>query len=227
MNFKTERKPIRQANVVAVGGMIALGKTSLIQGLEKHYTDCKSVFELNENDELQSLLLKGLYDKSVSPDVFQLYFVNTRFQNYKNSINDCSPDKLVFFDRTIFEDRLFAHQNMLDMPIQFSYYDKLWQDLTNELLYLVGTPIVYIILDGSFETFKDRIFKRNRSAEVENWEINKDYFFNLHKVYIPFMEGVCKMYGIPYYILNVDNKSREDILKEAVDIIENKKNNVK
>ena len=32
---------------------------------------------------------------------------------------------LILFDRTIFEDRLFAHQNMLDRPIQFTYYDQL------------------------------------------------------------------------------------------------------
>jgi deoxyadenosine/deoxycytidine kinase len=100
---------------------------------------------------------------------------------------------------------------MLDRPIQFNYYTKLWDDMINELLYEFGIPSLYIILDGSFETFKTRLFNRNNNYEIENWELNKSYFESLWKNYIPFMVSICKMFGIRYDIINVDNKTPEEI----------------
>jgi deoxyadenosine/deoxycytidine kinase len=118
-------KPIAEANCIAIGGMIAFGKTTLIDALHNQYPNSKSVYELRENDPLQDLLLKGLYEKKVSPEVFQLYFVTIRFNRYKEEISKAEKNQLILFDRTIFEDRLFAHQNMMDKPIEFSFYDNL------------------------------------------------------------------------------------------------------
>jgi deoxyadenosine/deoxycytidine kinase len=215
---KSKKKTVLESNAVAIGGMIALGKTTLVNNLQKRFTGSKAVWELDNEDPLQKMLLEGLYKRTISAEFFQLYFVTKRFENYKNNILS-HPESLLFFDRTIFEDRLFAHQNMLDRPIQFTYYDRLWQDMCNELLYLVGTPKIYIILDADFATFKDRIFKRDRKEEIENWEKNEDYFKALHKHYIPFMNGICKMYGIKSHVIDTVKLNAEQVADEAYEVI--------
>ena len=79
--------------------------------------------KLNENDELQNLLLKRLYEgDETSAIAFQVYFFCSRFDNYRKGVLN---HNLSVFDRTIFEDRLFAHQNMTTDPIMFGFYDSM------------------------------------------------------------------------------------------------------
>lgn len=119
---KTEFKQIKVSNIIAVGGMIAAGKTTLVEALSKELS-CDILYELDDNDEIQNALLKGLYEKQdIAPSVFQLYFFLRRFENYKKA---SKKNELVIVDRTVFEDRLFAHQNMSADPITFTFYDNM------------------------------------------------------------------------------------------------------
>jgi deoxyadenosine/deoxycytidine kinase len=103
--------------------MIASGKTTLMHNLAKRL-NCELIDEIDPNDEIQNVLLKALYEKKneVAPAVFQLYFFLTRFENYKRATKD---DSLFLVDRTVFEDRLFAHRNMAKDPVTFGFYDVL------------------------------------------------------------------------------------------------------
>ena len=136
---------IKVANAIAIGGMIGAGKSTLTRELGKKL-NADVIFELNENDELQNLLLKRLYEgDETSAIAFQVYFFCSRFDNYRKGVLN---HNLSVFDRTIFEDRLFAHQNMTTDPIMFGFYDSMWHEKTKELIYSVGVPVYSVDYQG-------------------------------------------------------------------------------
>lgn len=192
-------KKIKVSNSYAIGGMIGAGKSTLSRALGEAL-GADVTFELNEHDELQNLLLKKLYEgDKTSAIAFQVYFFCSRFDNYKKGVEQ---NRLTVFDRTIFEDRLFAHQNMTEDPIMFGFYDSMWHDKTKELIYSVGVPKLYVILDLNWETFKDRILHRGRTSEVENFSKNEAYFKSLHKVYKDYLIKTCEVFGIDHIVVD-------------------------
>lgn len=198
---KPEFKPILVANNIVIGGMIAFGKTTLANALKAQINEAKVVFELNEDDQLMMLLLDKMYQRENNDlygSLFQLYFVLNRFENYKQN---CDQPSLTIFDRSIFEDWLFASLN-INRPSIFNYYDAMWKAICNELVYLLGVPKLYVILDGDWELFKERIYLRNRATEIENFSKNELYFQNLLAHYKDYLIGVCKDFGINYVVLN-------------------------
>ncbi len=199
---------IRVSNSYAIGGMIGAGKSTLTRALAKEL-EADSVFELNEDDKLQNLLLEKLYEgDKTSAIAFQVYFFCSRFDNYRNGITE---NNLTIFDRTIFEDRLFAHQNMTADPILFGFYDSMWHDKVKELIYSVGVPKLYIILDLKWEEFKDRIFRRGRKSEVDNFSKNESYFKSIHNIYLKYLLDICRVYGINHIVVDASQTTEQQI----------------
>ncbi|MDK2819956.1 MAG: deoxynucleoside kinase [Mycoplasmataceae bacterium] len=206
--LKNEFQRIKVSNSYAIGGMIGAGKSTLSRALGNEL-NADVVFELNEDDKLQNLLLEKLYEgDKTSAIAFQVYFFCSRFDNYKNGIKN---NNLTVFDRTIFEDRLFAHQNMTSDPIMFGFYDSMWHDKVKELIYSVGVPKLYIILDLKWEEFKDRIFRRGRKSEVDNFSKNEHYFKSVHKMYFKYLVNVCEVYGINYIVIDASLATDQQI----------------
>lgn len=219
MEKKLESKfqRIKVANCFAVGGMIGAGKSTLSRALG-NALNADVVYELKEDDELQNILLKKLYEgDKTSAIAFQVYFFCARFDNYKYGIEN---NNISVFDRTIFEDRLFAHQNMTSDPITFGFYDSMWHDKTKELIYTVGVPKLYVILDLKWEDFKDRIFRRGRKSEVDNFSKNEAYFKSIHSVYKDYLIDVCRVYGINYIVIDATLPTEQQ-LKIIMKRIEN------
>ena len=197
--LKSNFQRIKVGNAIAIGGMIGAGKSTLSRALGQKL-EASVVYELNENDELQNLLLKKLYEgDKTSAIAFQVYFFCSRFDNYCNGVNN---NRISVFDRTIFEDRLFAHQNMTSDPIMFGFYDSMWHDKTKELIYSVGVPKLYIILDIKWEDFKKRLFERGRKSETDNFDQNEPYFRSVHRIYTEYLVNVCQVYGINHIVLD-------------------------
>ena len=197
--LKSNFQRIKVGNAIAIGGMIGAGKSTLSKALGQKL-EASVVYELNENDELQNLLLKKLYEgDKTSAIAFQVYFFCSRFDNYCNGVNN---NRISVFDRTIFEDRLFAHQNMTSDPIMFGFYDSMWHDKTKELIYSVGVPKLYIILDIKWEDFKKRLFERGRKSETDNFDQNEPYFRSVHRIYTEYLVNVCQVYGINHIVLD-------------------------
>lgn len=210
---------IKVANSFAIGGMIGAGKSTLSRALGE-VLNADVIYELKEDDELQNILLKKLYEgDKTSAIAFQVYFFCARFDNYKYGVEN---NNISVFDRTIFEDRLFAHQNMTSDPITFGFYDSMWHDKTKELIYSVGVPKLYVILDLKWEDFKDRIFRRGRKSEVENFSKNEAYFKSIHSVYKDYLVDVCRVYGINYIVVDAA-LSTEQQVKMIMKKIENEK----
>ena len=197
--LKSNFQRIKVGNAIAIGGMIGAGKSTLSRALGQKL-EASVVYELNENDELQNLLLKKLYEgDKTSAIAFQVYFFCSRYDNYCNGVNN---NRISVFDRTIFEDRLFAHQNMTSDPIMFGFYDSMWHDKTKELIYSVGVPKLYIILDIKWEDFKKRLFERGRKSETDNFDQNEPYFRSVHRIYTEYLVNVCQVYGINHIVLD-------------------------
>ena len=211
------KKKQKEANCIVVDGMSASGKTTLVNEITKVF-GFHPIFELtNDKKDLTNILLERMYRRNeVAEGVCQLHFLLDRFEKYKKN-NGVYPNKIKVFDRSIFADRLFAYTNLVAQPNVFNYYEKLWLDKVNEMIYSIGLPKLYIILRIDWLTFKKRIFKRNRKMEIENFAKNKDYFYFLLLIYEKYLIQICQAYSIPYVIIDA-KKSLNEKIKEITKI---------
>lgn len=193
------------SNSIVVGGPIAVGKSTLVGALP-----FIAVQELETNDELQNILLRKMYEQdSIAPQIFQLDILLTRFDKYKKLAND---EKMHVFDRSIFEDIFFAKKLLEKTPNVWQYYNSIWQDKVDELIEEIGLPKLYILLTCTFETFTQRIFDRDRKAEIDNFEKNKAYFEEMINEYQSFMEAMFKKYNIDYIIVPTDKMNKLEVI---------------
>ena len=100
---------------------------------------------------------------------------------------------------------------MTSDPVMFGFYDSMWRDKVKELIYSVGVPKLYIILDLKWEDFKDRIFRRGRASEVENFSKNESYFKSISNVYIEYLVDICEVYGINHLIVDASLSTEQQI----------------
>lgn len=205
-NFKKQK----EANAIAIGGMISAGKSTIVKTLVKKY-GFEPVYELsNDPNDLMNILLDKMYQREIiAESVCQLQFLLNRFERYKACILTSENPAIKVLDRTIFEDRLFAFHNMLDQPTIYEYYEKLWRDQVNQLIYDIGTPKLYIILKLDWDHFLERLYKRNRAVEIKNFKENETYFKLLNKGYVEYLTSVCAAYRIPYLVIDVNDKTIE------------------
>ncbi len=208
-------KKVKNNKTIAIGGMIAAGKTTLSDALSKKI-NAKVLYEINDNDNTQMILLNDLYERK--PDagtVFQIYQLLKRINQYEQAAKQDVP---IILDRVFFEDRLFAHENMLDSIINYCHYDRFWEAKANETIEKVGLPQLYVILKIDWDTFKDRVFKRGRKSEIDNFSLNEKYFQKLNSVYVPYLEKTCIRYGIPYLILeaNMDTEQKIKLILDKI-----------
>ena len=200
------------SNSIVIGGPIAVGKSSLVGSLP-----FVPVQELDPNDELQLLLIEKMYEgDKIAPQIFQLDMLLTRFDKYKKLANS---KEMHVFDRSIFEDVYFAKNLLTNYPNIWDYYHSIWKDKVKELITEVGLPKYYILLTCDWSHFKERVFARNRSAEIDNFEKNESYFKNMIDGYEDFMVEMFKEYGIKYSILDTNAFGKLEVIKEAQKIL--------
>ena len=217
-------KKQKEANAIAVGGMISTGKSTIVERLAKVF-GFEPIYELSDDpNDLMNILLDKMYQREpIANSVCQLHFLLNRFKLYKQSILNSKIKKTKVFDRTIFEDRLFAFHNMLDEPSVYEYYEKLWKEQVNQLVYEIGTPKLYIILEVTWEKFLERLYKRNRSIEIKNFKKNEVYFKLLNNGYVKYLTSICATYRIPYIIVDATNKT----INQEIEFIKNELYNMK
>ncbi len=226
MTKATDFKRVKISNSICIGGMIAFGKSTLTESLKNKYDkNANVVFELDEDDNLMMMLLEKMYQRENNDlygSLFQLYFVLNRFENYKKNAN---LDRLTIFDRSIFEDWLFAREN-INSPSVFHYYNSLWESVCRELIYDYGVPKLYIILDGDWELFKKRIYQRNRKVEIDNFEKNENYFKQLLLKYADYLVSACKDFGIDYIVVdaNLEQEDKIALIDQKLQEIEKRQN---
>lgn len=188
---------------IAIGGMIASGKSTLLANLSYEYKDIEVVKDLRAGDFLFDDLLRRTYEGHTEAGILlQIHFM---YKHYKLQQEYNGRD--TFFDRHIIEHWLFAKHRLTD-PVVWRMYNNFFQILMED----VEQPDLYIILDMNWDTFVDRIYSRNRETEITNFKYNKDYFYNLLEDYTKKIVAQCELYNIPYQVVNVDGNSEQETL---------------
>jgi len=188
---------------IAVGGMIASGKSTLVKQLAEKY-NIPLMNEFEQDDDVFNTLLQWLYEGKENVEMLlQIYFL------HKHWLAQMEFNDNVIVDRHIIEHWLFAQINLSSKPKVLNMYNGLFHQYMND----VSHPDLYIILDVDWKSFEDRIMKRGRQQEIDNFENNKEYFEALIKNYVKKLVAQCDIYEIPYVVINTNNLTEEKVLE--------------
>jgi deoxyadenosine/deoxycytidine kinase len=193
----------------AVGGMIASGKSTLVNTLSERLNLTK-MDEFDKNDEVFNTLLKWLYEGKENVEMLlQIYFLHKHWQTQKQMKDD------LIVDRHIIEHWLFAQINLKKHPEVLNMYNGLFHQYMNDIEH----PDLYVILDMDWGTFKERMMKRGREQEIENFGRNEDYFKYLMDDYVRKLVAQCEIYDIAYIVLDTSNRTEAEVAKASEEII--------
>lgn len=196
---------------ISVGGMIASGKSTLVKSLGKTL-DIPVMEEFEKDDEVFNTLLKWLYEKKDNVEMLlQIYFIHNHWLNQQKYNGN------FIVDRDLVEHWLFAFHNLRNMPTIMNMYNGVFHSYMNQIKH----PDIYIILDVDWNNFETRVMSRGRLQEIENFESNKIYFQSLLKDYTNKIMSQCSVYGIPYHIIDTNNKTEDQVFNEALEAIKN------
>lgn len=194
---------------IAVGGMIASGKSKLSEALSKEL-QIPIVPEFEDNDIVFNTMLDWLYTKVDNTEMLlQIYFIHNQL------IQDRKIKKPFIVDRDLFERKIFADIN-LDYDLETK---EIYNHIFNLYVNKIQKPDLYIILDVDWNNFYKRLLKRGRNQEIDNFDINKDYFKTLHKEYTNKLKELCIKYNVDYLIIDTNDKTEEEIKLIAIDNI--------
>lgn len=188
---------------IAVGGMIASGKSTLVKQLAEKYK-ISQMIEFEQDDDVFNTLLQWLYEGKENVEMLlQIYFLHKHWLAQMEFNDD------VIVDRHIIEHWLFAQINLSSKPKVLNMYNGLFHQYMND----VSHPDLYIILDVDWKSFEDRIMRRGRQQEIDNFENNKEYFNALIKNYVKKLVAQCDIYEIPYVVINTNNLTEKKVLE--------------
>jgi len=194
---------------ISVGGMIASGKSTLVQRLGKEL-DLPVMEEFEKDDDVFNTLLKWLYEQRDNVEMLlQIYFIHNHW------LNQQKYDNSFIVDRDLVEHWLFAQHNLKSMPTIMNMYNGVFHAYMNQ----IKKPDLYLILDVDWENFKDRVMTRGRGQEIENFDKNKEYFYNLMKDYTTKIAAQCAVYEIPYVIINTNGLTEDEVFKKSIEAI--------
>lgn len=204
----------KEANLIIIGGTIAAGKSTLVEGLSKA-KGFEPVPELREGDEVQSILLQKLYEGTrIHKATVQYYFIANRYKQYKEESGGLVTSIL---DRGIWEDWFFALLLMADEPKSYNHYIKLWKSTIEKILNLYGYPKAYFYVKVDWEHFKKRIFGRNRESEIKNFSANEGYFRALLNEYNENFEELLRKWEIEPIVIDTNILNPEEVVQYAID----------
>ncbi|MGY5139301.1 deoxynucleoside kinase [Mycoplasmopsis gallinarum] len=213
--------------LIGISGMISSGKSTLAKGLVKYFNNSILLEEFEEDDPIFNTFLKWMYQNEPNINIaFQTYIIENLEAKLQKTIEEAKTKKIdyIFLDRFNLEHYIFAFVTLKNKPLKYlKAFDALFHELVNKN----ENPDLAIFLDIDFATFKKRLFKRNRKSEIVNYEKNEVYFKELHSLYKLFYIKLMQQYEIPYFIINTNGKNNEEVLDEAIDLIENFKTNKK
>lgn len=188
---------------IAIGGMIAAGKSSISKRVAKKF-NLKLIDEFEGDDEVFNTILKWLYEGKENVEMLlQIYFIHNQYLKHVEYENN------YVVDRDVIEHWIFAQKNLQNQPRVLNMYNGLFHAYMNDIV----LPDHYFILDIDWENFKKRIYKRNRSVEIENFENNKKYFKDLLENYKDMLVSQCIIYNIPYTVIDTNSKNENEVFE--------------
>jgi deoxyadenosine/deoxycytidine kinase len=191
---------------IAIGGMIAAGKSNLVKRLGEAL-EMPTMSEYREDDDVFATLLQWLYEGKANTEMLlQIYFLHDAWLRQKEYNNH------FILDRDIIEHWLFAQENLKESPEIMNMYNGVFHSYMNQ----ITKPDLYIILDVDWKHFKERIFNRQRSQEVNSFEKNAAYFSSLLNNYVQRMRAQCVIFDIPYVVINTNDLTEEEVFESVM-----------
>jgi deoxyadenosine/deoxycytidine kinase len=190
---------------IAIGGMIASGKSTLSQQISKAY-NLALIEEFAGDNEVFTTLLDWLYSGKPNVEMLlQIYFLHNQWLKHKELADN------YVVDRDIVEHWIFAQTNLRKHPEVLNMYNGLFHAYMNS----IKLPDLYVILEVGFDDFKARVMTRGRPEEIENFDSNVEYFKGLLKNYTDMMKAQCTIYNIPFITVDTNKKSTEEVTSET------------
>jgi deoxyadenosine/deoxycytidine kinase len=163
--------------------------------------------EYREDDDVFATLLQWLYEGKANTEMLlQIYFLHDAWLRQKEYNNH------FILDRDIIEHWLFAQENLKESPEIMNMYNGVFHSYMNQ----ITKPDLYIILDVDWKHFKERIFNRQRSQEVNSFEKNAAYFSSLLNNYVQRMRAQCVIFDIPYVVINTNDLTEEEVFESVM-----------
>ncbi|QIW62554.1 deoxynucleoside kinase [Mycoplasmopsis gallinacea] len=207
---------------IAISGMISSGKSTLVNHLASHFQKiAPSDFlkEFKEDDEIFNNLLKWHLEHIPNVTLaFETYVLDSHISELEIKEANLKSKYKQYY---IFLDR-FSVEHIIFSKIAFDTNSRQWkayQKIANSLINASNIPDFVIFLDLDFETFKKRIFARNREVEIANWETNEAYYKKLHSNYKDNFISLCNQYQVRYEIIDTNELNEEEVLKKAIALI--------
>ena len=113
---------------------------------------------------------------------------------------------------------------MVDEPKSYEHYKELWKTTIEKILKKYGKPKAYIYTKVDWETFKERIFTRNREAEIKNFASNEAYFKALLDEYNNNFIDLLREWDIEPIVIDTVKLTKEEVTN--VVLVELKKKNL-
>lgn len=203
------------ANFIVVGGPIAVGKSTLVNGL-----GFPVVTELDGQDELQEILLENTYSRERVPgEIIEMFFLEKRKQKYMKYSNTLVTH---VFDRSIIESYWFAKEKLSEQS--FKHFEQLFNAEVEELFASMGKPKLYIFLTYNWDIFYERLMKRNRGQEIRNFETNIEFFKHHVESYAPNMVKMMEKYGMNYRVIDTTHMTIDEVLAKAKSYVDEVQN---
>ena len=193
---------------IAIGGMIASGKSTLVDNLSKTL-NIPAMKEFEEDDIVFNTILNWLYSGVKDVEMLlQVYFLHKHWSSQKQYEDD------VIVDKHIIENLIFADEHLSSELLE------LYTGVFKNYVEHTKKPDLYIIIDIDWNTFSDRIHQRGRQQEIDNFVKNESYFKRLLSTYVSKLTSLCSAQNIPYYIIETSKLKEEETLRVALDIID-------
>lgn len=209
------------ANIVIIGGTIAAGKSTLVANLASTL-NWLAVPELRDGDVIQEIILKKLYEGNrLHMSTVQYYFITNRYKQYE----DCSKENITsILDRGIWEDWIFSKMLMEKVePKSYEHYKELWRSTIEKVIAKFGLPKAYIFLTVDWATFRERIYSRNREAEIQNFARNEDYFKALLHEYNTTFVDLLKQWDIDPIVIDTVKLNKQQVTEEVLNQLKARK----
>lgn len=187
--------------LIAFAGLIGVGKSYMAEKLAQ-LLSLKFFTETHVNTSQFMEFLSNIPKNGAS---FQYFLLNHRFTQAET----LSSDEGAVFDRTIYEDRLFAKKFNVD-GIMSDYDYNNFIDLANTMYKKMRKPDIIIYLETTPEIALERINQRNRPGEVGAYTL--EYLTKLNEGYPQLIEELSN--SIQIIRIKYDNfKTPEEFLE--------------
>ena len=197
---------------IVIGGFIGSGKSTISRLVAKSL-DIDHVEEYSTSDPILKTSFEELLDWQYSKRpygniIFQFY---TLIQSAKRQMEK----ENYVMDRDLYEHRVFAVRSLSPNTIEHaSYYMMSELYLSN-----IEKPTLYVILSISWDTFLERMLARGRKEETDNFDINMEFFKELHSSYIKDLIYELNQDKIPYVVIDANPNSVETVHGSVMKVI--------